>query len=294
MTAPKSVEMESVQGLRDAVRGSARTHAYDRYLSALLAPAEAREDLISLAAFLGEVSRIPLTSADVALGEIRLQWWRDAIDGFEAGQRSGSPVADAMGEVVRRRGLPTALLHAIVEGRSRELYEDGIPDEAAVTSYLEETEGAAFRVAALILGASASPEMDEAASAAARAVGSMRLALTLPLHISKQRLPLPASRHVAGRDPRGLDVGAAREALRGLTQGLAAEARDGVDHFRATQSLVPANIFAAFLPVSLVAPYLRALESPRHDLLLEIADISPLVRVVRIWLAHWRGRISER
>jgi hypothetical protein len=40
-----------------------------------------------------------------------------------------------------------------------------------------------------------------------------------------------------------------------------------------------------------VEPYLRALESRRRDPLLEPADISPLTRVSKLWLASLRGRV---
>ena len=56
----------------DAVRDGARTHAPDRYYAALLAPAEARDDLIALAAFTGEIERISRQVSEAALGEIRV------------------------------------------------------------------------------------------------------------------------------------------------------------------------------------------------------------------------------
>lgn len=55
------------------VRDTARTYAPDRYLAALLAPKSYRDDLIILAAFLGEMERIPKIVREPALGEIRLQ-----------------------------------------------------------------------------------------------------------------------------------------------------------------------------------------------------------------------------
>jgi phytoene synthase len=48
---------------------------------------------------------------------------------------------------------------------------------------------------------------------------------------------------------------------------------------------------AAFLPLSLVEPYLKAAVKPKRDVLVDLADISPLSRVMRLWFAHWRGRI---
>ena len=79
---------------REAVRAAARELDYDRYLAALLAPRRARDDLMALAAFHGEIARIPLTVREPAIGDIRLQWWRDALR-TPAGTATGNPVADA-------------------------------------------------------------------------------------------------------------------------------------------------------------------------------------------------------
>ena len=57
----------------DAVRNAARSHAPDFYLSALLAPRSVRSDLVTLAAYLGEIARVPLTASEPALGAIRTQ-----------------------------------------------------------------------------------------------------------------------------------------------------------------------------------------------------------------------------
>jgi phytoene synthase len=48
---------------------------------------------------------------------------------------------------------------------------------------------------------------------------------------------------------------------------------------------------AAMLPLALVEPYLRACEKQDHDLLRDIGDVAPLVRVWRIWRAHLTGRL---
>ena len=45
------------------MRAAARELDYDRYLTALLAPNRARDGLMALAAFHGEIARIPLHRA---------------------------------------------------------------------------------------------------------------------------------------------------------------------------------------------------------------------------------------
>ena len=146
------------------MREAARTHDFDRYLAALLAPPAARADLIVIAAFAGELARIPHVVREPMMGEIRLQWWRDAIAGFATGAATGHPVADALGELARRRKLPREELLAAVDAREADLYADPFADEAALDRYLAGCEGTFFALDAAVLGGGGAP--NEAARAA--------------------------------------------------------------------------------------------------------------------------------
>lgn len=272
----------------DPVLDAARTYAYDRYLSALLAPPAARDDLIVLAAYLGEIRRIPLVAHDAAIGEIRLQWWRDALLSDAA---SGHPVADAVLDLKRRRSLSADLVAAPLEGTSRELYEDGIRDSRELALYCDETEGAALRLSLSVLGGEGDRGAGRLVDPAGRALALTRLALDLPQHLALGRQVVPADYAGVSHDPRGLGPADARAATRVLLGRLGEDAGQALAAFRRGQNEVGKGLFTAFLPVSLVAPYLKSVVAPGRDVLADVADISPLSRVMRLWFAHWRGRI---
>lgn len=272
----------------DPVLDAARTYAYDRYLSALLAPPAARDDLIVLAAYLGEIRRIPLVAHDAAIGEIRLQWWRDALLSDAA---SGHPVADAVLDLKRRRSLRADLVAAPIEGTSRELYEDGIRDARELALYCDETEGTALRLSLSVLGGEGDLSVARLVEPAGRALALTRLALDLPQHLALGRHVVPADYGGVARDPRGLGAADARAATRGLLGRLGEDAGQALAAFRRGQEEVGKGLFSAFLPLSLVAPYLKSVVAPGRDVLGDVADISPLSRVMRLWFAHWRGRI---
>lgn len=271
------------------VREAARMYERDRYLSALLAPADVRDDLVVLAAYLGEIRRIPLITRDAAVGEIRLQWWNDALSA--SGSPSGHPVADAVRELANRRALPPALVLAPIEGFSRELYEDGVTDVEELARYAEETDGSAIRLALAILGLRNVQDDVPGVEHAAQALTLTRLALTLPQHLAHGRLPLPPVVLGDGGDPRGAAPTAARESTRVLLRQLGDEAVQALAAFRAEVSQLDASSIAAFLPACLIEPYFKSILAPSRDVLSDVADISPLSRVTRLWLAHWRGRI---
>jgi phytoene synthase len=252
----------SGQGAGDAsseavVREAARAGDIDRYLAALLAPRRARRDLLALTAFFGEIARIPELVHEPMMGEIRLQWWRDALDASAAGAATGSPVADAVGRTVARHSLSLDLLHSVIDGQASALDpEPHLPD---LTEYLLATEGAAFRLTALVLGVPERPPVPDLLAAAAQAFGRARLA---------------GSAVRAGGVP-----GAA----------LARDARAALGDVRRLLPAAPRAILPAILPVALVEPYLAALQGAGPDI--TRARLFPLTRVWRLWWASARGRI---
>ncbi len=267
---------------RDAVvRASARAGDPDRYLAALLAPRQARAGLIALAAFLGEIARIPGLVREPLMGEIRLQWWRDVIADARDGAATGSPIADALLIAIERHALPRDLFFAILEARSRELDPDFAPTEQDLERQLGDTEGTAFRLAARILGAGESAAATELLHAAGQCYGRVSLLRALPSSLAQGRslLPLPAAPTGGGPD------------WAGLAAPVLHSAETWLKAVRARVPAAPTAVFRAILPVALVEPYLAALERLGPDIALEKTDISPLTRVWRLWRANALRRI---
>ena len=86
----------------------------DRYLATLFAPAEQRDALFALYAFNVEIARVRDLAREPMPGEIRLQWWREALSGEREGEAAAHPVAAALRETLARYGLlATPLLELI-------------------------------------------------------------------------------------------------------------------------------------------------------------------------------------
>ena len=80
----------------DEIAAAVRIADRDRYLSALFAPAEARRHLLALYAFNAEIARVRESVTEPGIGEIRLQFWHDALHGDGAGH----PVGQALVETI--------------------------------------------------------------------------------------------------------------------------------------------------------------------------------------------------
>lgn len=297
MTAPVSPDE------RGAVREAARTHDVDRYLAALLAPRAVRDDLVTLAAFAGEIARVPRTVAEPMIGEIRLQWWSDAL--AEAGnphlepQRTGHPVADALADVVRRRGLDVADLQAAIDARRHDMYADAPSDAAALMVHLQAAHGGLLRQAVRIVRAATtsgravpstlspssataplSASGSRAVTAAAAAYGLARTLVDLPLARARGRNPFPG----AAPPPSLADAAPwCAEARTHLAQARA--------HIAAANPDERAALRIALLPVALVEPYLRAFESAGARALDESCDVLPLRRAWALLAARHIRRL---
>ena len=57
----------------------------DRFAAAMAAPVRARAVLFPLYAFNLEVARAPWLTQESMIAEMRLQWWRDALEEIRAG-----------------------------------------------------------------------------------------------------------------------------------------------------------------------------------------------------------------
>ncbi|MCW8842217.1 MAG: squalene/phytoene synthase family protein [Rhodobacteraceae bacterium] len=124
----------------------------DRFLATMAAKPAAREVLFPLYAFNVEVARAPWVTQEAMIGEMRLQWWRDALEDMrEARAVRRHEVVTPLAGWLDAEGA--AVLDAVVAARRWDLYRDPFEDEAAFERHIDATSGGLFWVAARALGA---------------------------------------------------------------------------------------------------------------------------------------------
>ncbi|MDZ4370360.1 MAG: squalene/phytoene synthase family protein [Phenylobacterium sp.] len=124
----------------------------DRWLSSrFVADAARRADVIAIYAYDHELARAPRVASNPLLGEIRLTWWREALDEIYEGRHiRHHPTAQALAQAVLRRAIPRAPLEAMIDGRYRELDAAPMTDDEALT-WAQETAGRAAQAVAHVL-----------------------------------------------------------------------------------------------------------------------------------------------
>ncbi|MCA8887791.1 MAG: squalene/phytoene synthase family protein [Parvularculaceae bacterium] len=142
----------------------------DLALALPYAPPARRARLAALFALIHEIRRIPAAVSEPPLGEIRLQWWRDAADEVcAAGPVRAHPVPQALAATGGLSAGERSILEGLLDGRAQILYEPAFASVDALTAFVEAAE-APF--ADLLLGevdASARTAAHEAAHAYALA-----------------------------------------------------------------------------------------------------------------------------
>lgn len=202
----------------------------DRWLaSRFVADPGLRADLIALYAFNAELARAPVVASQPLIGQMRLAWWREALDEIFEGRRvRGHPAAQALAEAVGRRGLSRAPLEGLVEARMRDL--DGWPLEPdEVFAYIDATAGRLMALAATLLDAAASPLDVRSAARAWGLSGLARIGGRLPSAWTAREIArqVEKARRAARAETRRLPVAAFPAVAYASLAG-----RDGLEPFR--------------------------------------------------------------
>ncbi|SMO40821.1 Phytoene/squalene synthetase [Ruegeria faecimaris] len=128
----------------------------DRFMAAMAAPVSARSVLFPIYAMNVEVARAPWVTQEAMIAEMRLQWWRDALQEI------------AEGPTVRRHEVVTPLsqvlsphlavmLDEYVAVRRWDIYRDPFEDEAQFEAYLNHSSASLMVASAQSLGEADEP-----------------------------------------------------------------------------------------------------------------------------------------
>lgn len=248
-----------------SVAAEVRRFDPDRFVTALFAPADRREDLFALYAFNAEVARVRELVREPMIGLMRVQWWRDVVERIDAGggAPSGHPVAEALARAIDRHRPPRALFDQLLDARDLDMEPRPTPDHGALAAYAEDTGGTVCRLALWMLGGRTQLEQ-AAASAVGRAWALTGLLRAVPFHAAQDRVYLPCAtlsddaRHalLGGRaepEVRDLVADVGQQAARALAEARAAGVKPGRERV------------AALLPAVLADGYLQRIARAEHD-----------------------------
>jgi phytoene synthase len=263
----------------------------DRFFAGLFAPADKRPHLFALYAFSLEVARVRDAVSDPMLGAIRLQWWRDALQGEARGDVRANPAAAALDDTIVRFRLPRSALVDFIDARVFDIYDDPMPAMTDLEGYCGETSSILIRLAGIVLADGSDPGAADAAGHAGVAYSITGLLRAFPWHARRGQVYIPADvlgRHGTTRE----DIVSGRGGP-GLVSALAEMrdvARDHLERARRLRATIPPAVAPAFLPVALVPVYLREMERRGYDPFRSVVDLPRWRKLGVLWWAARRGQ----
>lgn len=238
-----------------------RVNDRDRHLATLVLPAGARDAISALYAFNADLASVRDRAREPAAGEIRLQWWSDALTGDGHGAVRANPLADALLDVAAEYGLPISAIIRMIDARRFDLYDDPMPDVATFEGYAGETAAALYQLGAMILNGGGPVEPGDAAGhlgVAHALIGHLR---AFGFNASRGRIVLPRDVFATcGVSEEDIRAGRTSENLSiGLTR-FAELASEHLARAEGAISALPRELRAVFAPVAVLPAQLRRLD----------------------------------
>jgi phytoene synthase len=265
-----------------------RTGDRDFWLAMLFAPAAKRPHLYALQAFLLEIMHVRERVTEALAGELRLQWWRDAIEGEARGDVASHPVAAALLDTIQKFRLPRDLLTELIEAHRFDLYDDPMPTLLDWENYCEQTAAAPIQLCSIILTGKQEPGGIAAASHAGAALSVIRQLGDL----SRHRTPVYLPADLLARQklkPADIETGKLTPPVAQMLADMRGIARLHLDALHRQASTIEPAALPAYLLTSLVEPMLRLGERRGRDPFMEALLLPRWKRQWIMWRASRRS-----
>ncbi|HEY2033013.1 MAG TPA: phytoene/squalene synthase family protein [Rhizomicrobium sp.] len=270
----------------DALETNLRKTDEDRYHASLFAPADKREALFALYAFHHEVARVAESVREPMMHAIRLQWWREAVEGAREGKPRQHQTVTALAELFAGHDLPAALFDAIIDAREDDVAETTFENLQALEDYADATAGNLIRLASRVLGEPRDNLAREAGIAQALA-GILR---AIPFHAARGKVYLPNDLLAAAATSRAeiLQTHSGKK-LGPVIARIAEAARLHLEKARTLPK--PGKALPAFLPAAPASLYLNRVTAPGFDAFKTAVEVPLYRRQFAMLHASWRGTI---
>lgn len=243
--------------------GQVRAHSRDRYLATLFAPEGKRRDLFVLHAFDAEIRRIAAVVKEPGMGEIRLQWWREILEGKRDGEAAGHPLATAILDVSRRHSLPASAFDSYLEAASFAFYHDTFADRFSFEAWAGAFHSSVIQVAAIILDPVAAAASADASGHAGVALAVAEALRDLPQARSKGYCRIPENiLGACGHEMESFVTGRDKSADKRVTDAFAAFGQEHCARAKAALQSIPAVLKPAYLRLGLAERIFRIALKP--------------------------------
>jgi phytoene synthase len=276
--------------MREEILSELRRFDHDRYLTCLFAPQSRRRRLVALYAFNLEIAKTAEVVQEPMIGQIRLQWWREALSGIYQEQVRSHAVVEALAKTIADCDLAEARLQGLIDAREFDLERRAPRDLAELEGYARASSSALVGLALQVLGCDGHEGrgVGDAVGLSWALTGLLR---AIPVLARQKRVFLPEDMTSSA----GLDLGKlfalqSSRALQGVVAEIARIAAGHLDRARQARRSIPRQGLPAVLPATLSANYLAILKRAAYDPFDPAVQQRPPGRAWRLAFAYGLGR----
>jgi phytoene synthase len=260
----------------------------DRYAAVLYLPAGVREAAAALYAFNAEIAAIPDKVSEPMVGEIRLRWWREVIEGSR--ESGDNPVAVALRETLRAHDLPAQPLLDLIDARVFDLYNDPMPDRTAFEAYCGETGSVLLQLVAMSAGAQRGSMLADACGHGGVALRMSEILRRLPADRRRGKCPFPLTMlQVTGLSVNDWLTGDPDERHGNAVNAFVALTREHRAMAITANAALEKGLRPVFLPLAAARIWLDAAERAGPAVIRDGMTVSPLRRQLSLARAALLG-----
>lgn len=233
----------------------------DRLRAARLGNPKQQEALAWIYGFHLELAKVPEIVSETIIGEIRYQWWRDAVNEIytDAPVRAHE-ITLPLAKVLRTHDIPRFWVDRLIDGRSRDLDPEPFTGIEAARKYCRQTSGILMQIAAKCL----TDTEDELILRAGEIWGLLGLARAYPYYHSSMLS--------------NIDYQSLLEAITEMYRDL-------------RRSKMPTEILPACAYAGLTPAYLKKMRATGFDPKTQAVVISPFSKQIRQFKVALFGRL---
>ncbi|KAH6569673.1 hypothetical protein BASA50_002131 [Batrachochytrium salamandrivorans] len=267
-----------------------RSHDYEQFLATLFVSAPARPAAWAIKAFNVETALIRDVVSQANIREMRIQWWRDAIDRTFQGSPPNHPITKTLAKTLEKTRLSKMWFTKILSARESNMKDTQYNTMTDLEAYAENTVSSLIYLQLEALGIS-DLNAEHAASHSGKAIGIATALRGTPFNVSKRRFYLPAeimSQHSVVTEE--IFRFGPNEKLADAIFTIATRANDQLLTARTFSKDVPKEATATLLPLVIAHNYLTNLEKANFNV------FDPALQKRSLWLQFhlWKKFYSHK
>ena len=251
-----------------------REHDPDRLLISLFAPTDRREAVWALFAFNYEIAKTREVVSEAQLGQIRLQWWREAIAKiYDSGEVMEHEILKALAPAIKNYGLPRTDFETLIYAREFDLETVSPTNIDGLMNYADFTGAPLMNMAVRISGGDVDYEPVHPVAVNYALMGLLR---AVPFFATQRRCYLPEEL----MKQHGVSMNKLYDFLK-PEEGIREVAKEVAAHF--VKNIKPENKILRAAQ-TLAEIYRRQLERNKYDLFSPRLAAPPAFKALRVWM----------